>query len=118
MNSTAEALTPDDVVLWERARTLLGKLSTAVPKQVTYWQRVGLSPSAVAAETRAAGQMVASTGDGILWPETGKSRRAPKDAEAFDALARGLAGLSLTPGGVDFLGQHFESQSWWEVADG
>lgn len=46
---------------------------------------------------------VASEGDNILY----KSRVAGKSAQAFNALAQGIAVLSMQPGGVMVFGHHF-----------
>lgn len=44
-------------------------------------------------------------GEAILYRVEGKT------AEAFNALARGIACLSFAPGGVDAFGQHFETKT-------
>jgi hypothetical protein len=52
---------------------------------------------------RGCGQTVAEHGDDILY----RSPRKGKTAEAFNALARGLACAAYQPGGVRFHGTHF-----------
>jgi len=48
--------------------------------------------------------MIASHGDDILF----KSRREGDTAKAFNALAESLAFMAFVPGGVTFLGDHWE----------
>lgn len=48
-------------------------------------------------------QIVASKGDVLMYGGRGC-------AEAFNALARGIAALSFQPGGVTFLGDHWEHE--------
>ena len=50
-------------------------------------------------------QMIAEHGDLILF----KSKKQGESAKAFNALARGVAILSYVPGGVTFLGDHWET---------
>jgi hypothetical protein len=52
---------------------------------------------------RGCGRMIAEHGDDILY----RSPRKGKSAEAFNALARGLACAAYQPGGVWFMGTHF-----------
>ncbi len=52
------------------------------------------------------GQVIAEKGDVLQFG----SKRKGEAAEAFNALARGLAALSFSPGGVRFVGQHWESR--------
>lgn len=49
---------------------------------------------------------VAEHGDIILF----KSKKKGESAEAFNRLAEGLACLSFAPGGVKFLGLHFDNR--------
>lgn len=51
---------------------------------------------------------VASHGDDILY----RSKKKGNTAAAFNALARGLAVLAFQPGGVTFLGEHYEGKRW------
>lgn len=51
-------------------------------------------------------QIIAEKGDVILY----KSKKKGETAAAFNSLARGLAALSFCPGGVTFLGDHYENQ--------
>lgn len=50
--------------------------------------------------------VVASKGDLILY----RSTRPGETSAAFVALARGLAALSFAPGGVSFLGRHWDAE--------
>jgi len=50
--------------------------------------------------------VIASKGDVILY----RSKKKGESAAAFNALAKGLAALSFAPGGVTFLGDHYENQ--------
>lgn len=51
-------------------------------------------------------QIVAEKGDVLQF----KSKKKGETAAAFNALAKGLAALSFCPGGVTFLGDHYESK--------
>jgi hypothetical protein len=51
-------------------------------------------------------EMIAAHGDDIIY----KSKKPGGTADAFNALARALALLSFAPGGVTFLGIHWESK--------
>ena len=52
------------------------------------------------------GQMVAEKGDVLQFG----SKKKGATAEAFNALAEGLACLSFAAGGVKFMGMHFETK--------
>lgn len=82
-------------------------LSLAVPLEIIRLKR--LSPSefdAALARAPALAQVVAEKGDVLQFG--GKTRAAKEStAEAFAALARGLALLAFVPGGVRFSGLHF-----------
>lgn len=54
---------------------------------------------------RECAQVIAEKGDVIQF----KSKKAGETAAAFNALAKGLACLAYVPGGVTFLGVHFEA---------
>lgn len=56
-----------------------------------------------------ASELVAEKGDLLLFGDKHK-RAQGQTAEAFNALAAGLACLSFAKGGVDFLGLHFEAR--------
>jgi len=49
--------------------------------------------------------VVATKSDAVLY----KSKKKGETAEAFNNLALGLACLSFAPGGVKFMGLHFET---------
>ena len=51
-------------------------------------------------------QVIAEKGDLLMF----KSKKKGETANAFNALAKGLAALSFCPGGVTFLGDHYENQ--------
>ncbi len=78
-------------------------LSAAVPLWIAEFKH--LPWSAVEAIARESGQAVASTGDVIQF----KGRKKGESAKAFNHLARGLAALAFAPGGVTFLGDHWEA---------
>lgn len=50
-------------------------------------------------------QIIAEKGDVAQF----KSEKKGESAKAFNAIARGLAALSFCPGGVTFLGDHWET---------
>ena len=80
-------------------------LSAAVPLHIHELQGVDETEMVRIAHTCV--DEVASRGDSLMF----RSRKGAS-AEAFNALARGLAILAHAPGGVEFLGQH------WEVPGG
>ncbi len=51
-------------------------------------------------------QIVAEKGDVLQF----RSKKKGETANAFNALAKGLAALSFCPGGVTFLGDHYENK--------
>jgi hypothetical protein len=77
-------------------------LSAAVPlwierfKQLTDDERMAIA--------REAAQVVAEKGDIIQF----RSKRKGETANAFNQLARGIAVLAFSPGGVTVFGLHFE----------
>jgi hypothetical protein len=52
------------------------------------------------------GQVVAEKGDIIQF----RSKKKGETAEAFNRLAEGIAALAFAPGGVTFLGDHWEAK--------
>jgi hypothetical protein len=54
-------------------------------------------------KAKEAAQYIAEHGDALMFPTKGVT------AMAFNHLAKGLAILSMMPGGVDFMGMHFET---------
>ena len=52
------------------------------------------------------GQMIAEHGDNILF----RSVKKGETAAAFNALAEGIAILSFAPGGITFMGDHWENK--------
>lgn len=79
-------------------------LQAAVPLWVEIYQR-DRSWDQVRDQLPRCGQMIAEHGDNILF----KSKKKGENAAAFNALAEALAILSFAPGGVTFLGLHFET---------
>jgi hypothetical protein len=77
---------------------LLTALKTAVPLWVNIWQPRSITERQQRGLECA--QIVAEQGDVIMY----RSSRKGKTAEAFNALAEGIAILSLNPGGVMFMG--------------
>ncbi len=51
-------------------------------------------------------QIIAEKGDVLQF----RSKKKGETAAAFNALAKGLAALSFCPGGVTFLGDHYENK--------
>lgn len=98
---------PREPVVMLTPEQLVERLKPAVAAHVRGWQ--GWPADSIVRETRACGQALASSGDLVLWPPEGKGREARLASDTFYALARGLAGLSFAPGGVDFLGVHWEA---------
>jgi hypothetical protein len=82
-------------------------LSAAVPLHVMELQR--LSWAEVSASAKACGDIIAEKGDVLQF----RGKKRGESAKAFNALARGLAALSFAPGGVTFLGDHYEN-TWKE----
>lgn len=85
------------------AELLKVSLSCAVPLWIERARRY--TDAEFKKRVELAGQKVAERGDIIQF----RSRRAGQSAEAFNALAEGLALLAFCPGGVYFLGMHFEA---------
>src|SRR5262245_29750196 len=82
---------------------LMLNLEVAVPMWIERMQN--LPWDLVQARTRECGQAVAERGDVIQF----KGKKG-ESAEAFNRLAEGLACLSFAPGGVKFLGSHWEAR--------
>lgn len=79
-------------------------LSTSVPLLIWEYRDVPLDELlAMAPEVS---QYIAEHGDMVLY----KSKKKGETAEAFNSVARGLAILAHAPGGVTFLGMHFEAK--------
>ena len=77
-------------------------LSAAVPLHAAELARMPYAE--VLRVARECAQVVAEKGDIIQW----RSKRKGETAAAFNALARGLAAASFSPGGVVFLGEHHQ----------
>lgn len=96
---------------WESsdAAQLLGiALDCAVPLMIREIVAWGWSWEMIERRARICGQEVASKGDIIQYKSKGT-------AEAFNRLAEGLACLAFAPGGVTFLGRHWqEEMKTWE----
>jgi hypothetical protein len=83
-------------------------LSAAVPLWIL---KVRSWPEAQRAErAKVCGQMVASHGDVIMFKQAATKKNPIGSAEAFNALAEGLALLSFYPGGVKFADLHWETK--------
>jgi hypothetical protein len=84
-------------------RLLMLSLEAAVPLWVE--RHRATAPEQRAERASALGSIVAYRGDHILF----RTGRPGQTAEAFNALAEGIALLSFQPGGVKFTGRHWES---------
>lgn len=80
---------------------ILAALGAAVPLHVAELQ--SLSYDEVLEEAQRASAIVAEKGDIIQY----RAKKTGETAKAFNALARGLAALSFSPGGVKFLGERW-----------
>lgn len=87
------------------AELLRISLSAAVPIWILQLQRVS-SPEDIIKRASRCGQIIAEKGDIIQF----RSKKKGESAMAFNALAEGLACLAFAPGGVDFMGMHFEAK--------
>ncbi len=79
-------------------------LSAAVPLWVFEMSRVPLTT--LTAQAPELAQIIAEKGDVAQF----KSKKKGETASAFNAIAKALAILSFMPGGVTFLGEHFENR--------
>jgi hypothetical protein len=79
-------------------------LSAAVPLWIEEFKRRPWSE--LIAIAKEACQIVAEKGDIIQY----RSKKAGETAKAFNALARGIAVLAFSPGGIDCFGLHFEAE--------
>ena len=82
-------------------------LRTALAAAVPLWihDLQGTPWDVLQARAPVCAQVIAEHGDDILYA----SRVKGATAKAFNALAEALAVLSFVPGGVTFLGLHFET---------
>lgn len=103
-------VTPEEKAEKTRDRLLRVALQMAVPLQVDRWRAENSTLKEIQQQAAFCGDVIAEKGD-ILQFGTKKTKGAV--ALAFAALARGLAALSFSPGGVEFLGIHFESSPEW-----
>ena len=90
---------------------LQGMLAWAVPLHIENLKRLSWPHLKRLAEENC--DVIAEKGDIILYRQKGES------AAAFNRLAESLAILSFLPGGVRFLGLHFETkrdESLWPVS--
>lgn len=76
-------------------------LALAVPLHIEELRHV--SPGGRVLIGRDCADEVAARGDSLMFPS-----KKGRTAEAFNKLARGLAVAAFQPGGVTFLGQHWE----------
>lgn len=88
---------PEENAMW----TLRIALQCAVPMAILELER--LPWEEVLRVARESAQVVAEKGDVIQF-------RAKGTAAAFGSLARGIAALAFCPGGVTFLGDHWEAK--------
>lgn len=79
-------------------------LSAAVPLWIMEYERLPIEE--ILALAPEASQYIAEHGDVIMY----RGARKGETARAFNELAKGLAILSFAPGGVKFLGMHFEAK--------
>lgn len=83
---------------------LAATLATAVPLWI---MRLEQQPwSYIQERSKECAQIVAEKGDIIQY----RSKKEGETAKAFNALAEGIAILAFAPGGVTFMGMHFEAQ--------
>lgn len=94
-------MTPDEE---NKAALLRAALGAAVPLYMADMRDWTWEQLEVCAHEAAL--VVASHGDDILY----RGARQGDTASAFNALARGLAVLAFMPGGVTFLGEHYEGK--------
>jgi hypothetical protein len=79
-------------------------LSLAVPLWIMRIKEQGWTWDRIQERARACADVVAEKGDVLQF----KGRKG-ESAAAFDGLAEGLACAAFVPGGVRFLGMHFEA---------
>jgi len=79
-------------------------LSAAIPLWVEELKRKPLAD--LIAEGPALAQVIGEKGDVAQF----KSKKKGETADAFNTIARALAILSFMPGGVTFLGEHYENK--------
>jgi len=83
---------------------LKSALEAAVPLWILKWKdKTFAERTARAGEC---GDIIAEHGDIIMF----KGKKKGETANAFNALAEALAILSFQPGGVKFMGLHFETK--------
>lgn len=92
----------------ETSSTTAIHLRTALQVAIPLWieQLKGLSWDDLTERAHRAAQIVAEKGDIIQYAST----KPGETAKAFNALAEGVAVLSFCPGGVTFLGDHWETK--------
>jgi len=89
----------------KETETLLREtLKTAVPLWIE--ELKGVPFDDIIERARRCSDIVAAKGDNILF----RSKKKGETAEAFNRLAEGIACLAFCPGGVTFLGLHFEAE--------
>jgi hypothetical protein len=92
-----------DGVTIESHPLLVTALSAAVPLHALEMNRIPYD--VLLQEAPKLGDVIAEKGDIIQF----KSKKKGETASAFNALAKALALLSFSPGGVRFAGMHFEN---------
>jgi hypothetical protein len=95
--------TSDEVLAAADRQTLRICLQAAVPLWVARLRAIPLAR--LLARANDLGEVIGCQGDMIEYRE-----RRGKTAAAFNSLAEGIAALSFAPGGVTFLGDHWESE--------
>lgn len=83
---------------------LKSALSAAVPLWID--ELSGLPWDEIQSIAHGCSQHIAEHGDNILY----RSKKEGKTAEAFNALAKGIARAAFAPGGVTIFGMHFEAR--------
>lgn len=82
---------------------LSGTLAAAVPLWINRIKREQPDWDTIRERAQQCSQTIAEKGDVLMF-------RSQGTADAFNALAEGLAYLAFQPGGVKFLGNHWEAQ--------
>lgn len=80
-------------------------LSAAVPLRIIDYKRQGGPTDDDRERARRTGHLIAEKGDVLQF----RGKKKGEAAEIFNALADGLAVLAFCPGGVKFLGHHWDA---------
>lgn len=82
-------------------------LEAAVQLRIMELERQGGPSDADREEAGRFATLLASNGDRLLY-KSARDKHGPSSADMFNGLARGLAVMAYQPGGVTFLGTHWE----------